>query len=138
MSQRNVETVRHIYERWGRGDFRAGTELYDANILLVLRLEFPEAGTYLGPEAIRRYMREDFLKDFEGASIAGEEFLEAGDTVVVRVTQSAIGPESRVPIEMSYYQLWTFRGESVVRIESIRTRSEALEAAGLRTGGSQD
>ena len=29
MSQRNVEIVRQIYERWGRGDFRAGTELYD-------------------------------------------------------------------------------------------------------------
>jgi ketosteroid isomerase-like protein len=131
MSQQHLETVRRIYDRWGRGDFRAGTELYDPEVLLVLRPEFPEAGTYHGPEEIRRYMREDFLADFENAAIAGEEFLDAGDTVVVRVTQRATGPESRVPIAMRYYQLWTFRGSSVVRIESIRERSDALETAGL-------
>jgi ketosteroid isomerase-like protein len=132
MSQKNVETVRGIYERWGRGDFRAGAELYDPYILLVLRPEFPEAGTYCGPEEIRRYMREDFLADFEAARIVGEEFLDAGDSVVVRVNQQATGPGSGAPVDMRYYQVWTFRGDSVVRIESIRTRADALAAAGLR------
>lgn len=132
MSQKNVETVRRIYERWARGDFRAGAELYDPYVLLVLRPEFPEAGTYCGPEEIGRYMREDFLADFEAARIAGEEFVEAGDSVVVRVNQQATGPESGAPVAMRYYQLWTFRGGSVVRIESIKTRTDALAAAGLR------
>jgi uncharacterized protein len=132
MSQQHEETVRRIYERWGRGDFRAGTELYDPEVLLVLRPEFPDAGTYRGPEEIRRYMRDDFLADFENAVIVGEEFLDAGDSVVVRVNQQATGPESGVPVAMRYYQVWTFRGTSVIRIESIRTRAEALEAAGLR------
>jgi ketosteroid isomerase-like protein len=132
MSQQHVETLRRIYDRWGRGDFRVGTELYDPEVLLVLRPEFPEAGTYRGPEQIRRYMREDFLADLEDAQIAGEEFLDAGDSVVVRVTQRATGPGSGVPVEMSYYQVWTFRGSSVVRIESIRERGDAFEAAGLR------
>jgi ketosteroid isomerase-like protein len=132
MSQKNVDTVRGIYGRWGRGDFRAGAELYDPYILLVLRPEFPEAGTYCGPEEIRGYMREDFLADFEAARIVGEEFLDAGDSVVVRVNQQATGPGSGAPVDMRYYQVWTFRGESVVRIESIRTRTDALAAAGLR------
>ena len=132
MSRENLETVRRIYDAWGRGDFRAGTELYDREILLVLRPEFPEAGAYHGPEEIRKYMREDFLRDLEDAAIVGEDFLDAGDSVVVRVTQRATGPGSGVPVEMSYYQVWTFRGRFVVRIESVRTRSEALEAAGLR------
>ena len=47
MSQENVENVRQIYERWGRGDFRAGQEIYDPYVLLVLRPEFPEPGAYL-------------------------------------------------------------------------------------------
>jgi hypothetical protein len=50
---------------------------------------------------------------------------------VVRVDQRAVGPESRAPVSMSYYQLWTFRGEAVVRIESVKTREDALAAAGL-------
>jgi ketosteroid isomerase-like protein len=132
MSQRNVEIVRQIYERWGRGDFRGGTELYDPYVLLVLRPEFPDARAYCGPDEIRRYMREDFLADLEGAVIAGEEFLDAGDSVVVRVNQQGTGVRSGAPVGMRYYQVWTFRGRSVIRIESIRGREEALEAAGLR------
>jgi ketosteroid isomerase-like protein len=132
MSQRNVEIVRGIYERWGRGDFRAGVELYDPFILFVLRPEFPEAGAYCGLDEIRRYMREDFLADFEGAAIIGEEFLDAADSVVVRVNQQATGPRSGAEVRMRYYQAWTFRGGFVIRIESIKTREEALEAVGLR------
>ena len=73
----------------------------------------------------------DFLADFADASIAGEEFLEAGDSVIVRVNQQATGPESGVPVGMRYYQVWTFRGRSVIRIESIRERADALQATGL-------
>ena len=133
MSRGNLEIVRRIYERWSLGDFRAGTELYDPHILLVLRPEFPEPGTYLGLEEIGRYMREDFLADFDGARIVGEEFVEAGDSVVVRVNQQATGPGSRAPVAMSYYQVWTFRGPSVIRIESIKTWAEVLEATGLES-----
>ena len=131
MSQENVEIVRQIYERWGRGDFRAGSELYDPYVLLVLRPEFAEAGAYCGPDEIRKYMQEDFLADFEGAAIAGEDFLEAGDSVVVRVNQQATGPASGAPVGMRYYQVWTFRRRSVIRIECIRERRDALEAVRL-------
>jgi ketosteroid isomerase-like protein len=126
-----VEIVRQIYERWGRGDFRAGVELFDPHVLLVLSLDFPDAGAYVGAEEIGRYMREDFLADLEGAVIAGEEFLDAGDSVVVRVSQQGTGKGSGVPVAIGYYQVWTFRGQSVIRIESIRGRAEALEAVGL-------
>jgi ketosteroid isomerase-like protein len=132
MSQKNVEIVRQIYEGWGRGDFRAGVELYDPYVLLVLRAEFPDARAYCGPEEIRKYMQNDFLADLEGAVIVGEEFLDAGDSVVVHVNQQATGAGSGAPVGMRYYQIWTFRGRSVIRIESIRERGEALEAAGLR------
>jgi ketosteroid isomerase-like protein len=132
MSRNNVEIVRQIYERWGRGDFRAGVELYDPYVLFVLRPEFPDPGAYCGPDEIRKYMREDFLADLVGAAIVGEEFLDAGDSVVVRVNQQATGAGSGAPVAMRYYQVWTFRGRSVIRLESIREREEALDAAGLR------
>jgi ketosteroid isomerase-like protein len=129
----HAELVRAIYADWARGNFAAGTEHYDPEVLLVLRPEFPDPGTYLGLDAIAGYMR-DFLTDFEGVTIAGEEFVAAGDSVIVRVHQRATGPESRVPVAMRYYQVWTFRGGSVVRIESIRERADALAACGLAGG----
>jgi ketosteroid isomerase-like protein len=131
MSHEKVEIVRGIYERWAEGDFRAGTELYDPHVLLVLRPEFPEAGTYQGRDEIARYMRDDFLVGFGALTISGDEFLDAGDSVLVRVNQQATGSESGAPVGMRYYQAWTFRGGTVIRIESIRERKDALEAVGL-------
>jgi ketosteroid isomerase-like protein len=132
MSEENVETVRRVYEQWGRGNFRAGTEVYDPNVLLVLRPEFGVAsGRYRGPEEVATYMRDEFLSEWQGAVIAGEEFLEAGDSVVVQVHQRATGRESGTPVEMRYFQVWSFRGRSVIRIESILKRADALEAVGL-------
>ena len=45
--------------------------------------------------------------------------------------EQAAGAGSGARVEMRYYQVWTFRGASVIRIESIRGREEALAAAGL-------
>ena len=102
MSEENVETVRGIYREWERGNFRAGTDLFDHDTVLVLRTPLPEAGTYRGPEEIRGYMLS-FLETWDDAAIEGESF-----------------------------QVWSFRGGRILRIESIRERDQALEAAGLR------
>jgi ketosteroid isomerase-like protein len=131
MSEGHVQFLRRVYERWERGDFDAGAERYDAEIELVLRPEFPDPGTYRGREGIGRYMRDLFLADLEEATISGEEFLDAGDSVLVRVRQRATGPASGAPVEMRYFQVWTFRGDRVIRIESVRERADALEVAGL-------
>jgi ketosteroid isomerase-like protein len=130
MSQENVEIVRRVYERWGRGDFRAGTELFDPWVVLVLRKEFPDTGAYLGPEGVNKYMRE-FLEGWDHAVIEGQEFIEAGDSVLVQVHQQAAGKQSGTPVDMSYFHVWTFRGGAVIRLESVRGREEALDAAGL-------
>jgi ketosteroid isomerase-like protein len=134
VSGKRAETVRTIYERWGRGDFAAGVELYDPNVLLVLNPEFPDPGTYLGLAEIGAYMRGQFLSDLHDVEISGEDFVEAGDSVVVLVSQIATGPESGVRVPIRYYQVWTFRGDSVIRIESIREREDALAAVGLDPG----
>lgn len=131
MSAAEVEALQRIYARWGQGDFRAGVELFDPHVVLVLRADFPEAGAHYGLDAIRDYMRNDFLRDFTDATISGEEFIDAGDSVVVRVLQSAHGPRSGAAVQMSYFQVWTFRGGAVVRIESIMERADALAAVGL-------
>jgi ketosteroid isomerase-like protein len=132
MSQENVEIVRRIYGEWGRGNLREGAELYDPHILLVVRPEFrPASGVYCGPDEIATYMR-DFLAEWEGFVIAGEEFVDGGDSVLVRVEQRATGRESGTPVHAGYFQVWTFRGGKVIRIESFGERAAALEAAGLR------
>lgn len=130
MSRENVEAVRRVYEGWGRGDLRVPAGLYDPHVLLVLRPEFPDAGAYCGPGEIREYTHQ-LLAAWENFAISGEDFLEAGDSVVVSVRQHGTGVGSGVPTDFRYFQVWTFRGASVIRIESIRDRDGALQAVGL-------
>ena len=59
-------------------------------------------------------------------------FKDVGDTVLVEVKQTGIGQDSQVPVDHNYFQLWTFRGGKVIRLETIMREAEALEAAGLR------
>lgn len=73
-----------------------------------------------------------FLGVWERVVIEGESLLAAGESVVVGVRQRATGKGSGVPVELRYFQVWTFDGDRVARFESIQERSDALEAAGLR------
>jgi ketosteroid isomerase-like protein len=131
MPEKNVEIVRRIYEQWAQGNFRAGVELYDPNILLIQGQGFPERGEYLGVDGVRDYMAM-FLEAWERVTIEARELLEAGDSVVANVIQRAIGRGSGIePTELDYFQVWTFRGGRVIRIEVIRDRDAALKAAGL-------
>ena len=85
---------------------------------------------YVGPDEIGAYMRE-LLADWTDAVVEAEDILDAGDTVVVAVHQQATGTRSGLLTDMRYWQAWTFRGNAVIRIESIKRQAEALKAAGL-------
>jgi hypothetical protein len=52
---------------------------------------------------------------------------------VACVVQHGKGKVSGIEGDDSYFMLFTFHGGKIVRIESVRTEGEALEAAGLST-----
>jgi uncharacterized protein len=131
MSGENAEVLRRVYDGWARGDFRPSVELFDPYVVLVLRPEFPDARAYLGPQEIARYMRH-LLDSWEDFTIEAEELIEAGDSVVVQVRQRGLGVTSGAVTELGYFQVWTFRGDRVIRLESVRERRGAFEAVGLR------
>ena len=35
MSEENVEVLRAVYERWGEGDFRSSTDVFDPLVVFV-------------------------------------------------------------------------------------------------------
>jgi ketosteroid isomerase-like protein len=131
MSEENVEAVQAVYEGWRNGNFRAGVDLYDPLALFVQGEGFPEPGSYLGLEGIAEYTRT-FLEAWEKVTIEAEDLVDAGNSVVAAVVQRGIGKRSgAVPAELRYFHVWTFRAGSVIRLDVIRDRTEALEAAGL-------
>ncbi len=130
MAADNTETIRAIYERWGQGDFSVGPEHFDPNLVFVMRPEFPDSGTYLGPEQVADYTRI-FLEPWERITIEATELIEAGDSVIAAVTQRGMGIASQAEVEFRYYNVWTFRGPMIIRFETFRERDQALTAVGL-------
>lgn len=126
-----LAAVREVYEEWGRGNYRAGLELYDPEMTLEVHNPIPDAGTYDGLEGLQNYMRR-FLDTWEDYRIEATEIEADQDHVVVEVHHG--GRASEAWVEMDYVTVWTFRAERVVRVDIAQDRDVALAAA--RSAGS--
>jgi SnoaL-like protein len=120
-AQANLEFVRRCYGSWTNRDFSAIPEV-----------AHPDLGVYRSLDGFRR-----FVEQLDGISerfqIEPEEFIEAGDNVVIAVRMSGKCRGDGVEPGMRLFSIWTLREGKVVRVTGgYRDRAEALEAAGLR------
>jgi hypothetical protein len=129
MSRENVEVVRAAWEAWERADMEALFEVYDPAIVWdqthygTVEL----GGVYHGHEGVRQFFRE-WLAPF---AMKAEDFLDAGETVVVRVRQEGRGIGSGAPSGGLFWFAFTLRGGRVTRFDMYATEAEALEAVGF-------
>jgi ketosteroid isomerase-like protein len=132
MSQANVEIVRGSWDAWGRGDMDAIFEFYDPAVDWDMTHSFvPDMGVFHGHEGVREFFRE-WRAFFAEYNAEPEEFIDADDSVLVRVRQEGRGRISSVAVEMpTYWQLYRLRDGRAVRVEIYRDVADAMAAAGL-------
>jgi ketosteroid isomerase-like protein len=136
MSREDVELVRRVIEAHDGGDFATVFAAYDPGIEWHLaRVMAPASDfepVYHGHEGVRAFWRQWFAA-WETASFEYEEFIDAGHSVVTILSQHLRGRRSGVELEWnSYGQVWTIQDGKIVRVEFFPTRSEAVQAVGLR------
>jgi ketosteroid isomerase-like protein len=127
MSQENVEIVRGFYEAFNRGDRDGWVRLLGSDVEL-----FPLtiSGNKQGVEGVVRVTNE-FTSHFASYEVSPEGFHDAGDQIVVVLRRSARSARSPALIEDRFGQLISLRNGRIIRFQSFREVSEALEAAGL-------
>ena len=132
MSQENVEIVRKAfaYEYYGRGD-QAEAEMYFTADFEMNPYEgaVGEERTF-GRDSIRRNL-ERWASAWESLEVSAEEFVDAGDRVLVTVHHRGRGHGSGVEIEGLYFDVYTLREGKVARVDEFLNRADALKAAGL-------
>jgi uncharacterized protein len=132
MSKENVEIVRRGYELFAAGDLEGVTALFSAEAELAdaggLGVAGTAVGTRRGPEGFLR-ATEEVLEAFEDYRVEAEDFIEAGEAVVVPVRISGRGRASGAEMETRVAHLWVLRDGKAIRGEVYRTTEEALEAA---------
>jgi ketosteroid isomerase-like protein len=131
VSRERVETVRRIYDHFAAtGELPAAPFAPDFVWDMSTFGGWLERPTYDGFEGAT-----EFLGDWVGAwddwEAELEEVHDADDRVVAVARQHGRAEETGVLLEMRFGQVWTFRGELLIRTETYADPAEALAAAGL-------
>ena len=132
MSEENVEIARRGYAAYNRDGPYAIIEYLDPEVEWGTPEQDPfMTGTYRGHKGVRRFL-DEFFELFEEARIEPEEFLDAGDRVVVPFLFTARTRETGIELTERWAHIWTIKNGKAVRLDQYTDPDKALEAAGLR------
>jgi ketosteroid isomerase-like protein len=127
MSRENVEVVRRLYEAFLRGDQSA--------IVAGLHPEIEwrsieDTETRHGHDGVATSVA-GWLETWEEHDLKPEEYLDAGDQVVVTTRLRGRGRQSGATVETRYFAVWQLRDGQAVAYREYPSKPVALEAAGL-------
>jgi ketosteroid isomerase-like protein len=130
MSPENVEVVRRLFEAWNSSGLAGALSAFDPKVEWSTPDDDPDAGTYRGLEAVAAFLQgwADSFEDFSGEA---QEFIEAGDRVVVPLIVSGRPRGSSHFVTVPDTQVLTVRDGNILEVREYRTKAEALEAVGL-------
>jgi ketosteroid isomerase-like protein len=129
MSQENVEIGRRAfaYEMQGVGDRAEAEAVFDPHVVI----NPTEEGPSFGLDAIRDNITH-WNEAWEKLDVTAEEFIDAGDRVLVTVHHRGRGRRSGIEIDTRLYLVYCLLNGKVPRQDEYADRAEALQAAGLQ------
>jgi ketosteroid isomerase-like protein len=132
MSQENVEIVRQVFESLERRDWDSMAHLFDPNV--------EQHGTVGGIEEghvargllqVRQVWEKEDDEIWDEHRLEPQEFIDAGDQVVVFQREYQRGKSSGVELVIDTASILDLRGGRIVRMQGYMDRAAALEAVGL-------
>src|SRR3954452_25347612 len=131
MSEENVEIVRRSLDAFLRGDFNGAMRVFHPEIAFDVTHTMPDGQVYMGHDGFRTGLRR-WLGAWDEYALEVDEYVDAGDSVVIFLRESGRGKGSGMSTEQSVAAVWTLHDSEVVRVTPFLDRSAALEAVGLQ------
>jgi ketosteroid isomerase-like protein len=128
MSQQNLELVQGAVESFAATDELPWAVLHDE--VEVHDHDIMDASDYRGHAGFGRWV-EDWEAAWSDSTLEPEEFLDAGDHVVVFILQKTTGQGRGVALERHDAMVFEVQGSQVVRVDYYNNRDEALEQVRL-------
>ena len=125
-----MELARRGIEALNRHDFEAIAKGMDPLIEWNDQRELPGATSHHGVEAVLRRLRA-VLDEWADFRVEAQQFVEAGEHVVITSRVSAKGQVSGAPVERVTFGVAEYRAGRLVRMSIYGTKAEALKAVGL-------
>jgi ketosteroid isomerase-like protein len=132
MSQQNVELMKSLYEAFGRGDVPTVLGAMDPAIVWNEAEGFPYAdkNPYVGPNAVLEGVFARLGGEWDGFSVAVEEVLDAGDTVVALGRYGGAYRKTGTRIHSQFAHVWRLRAGKVVKFQQYTDTLQAAKAVG--------
>jgi uncharacterized protein len=128
MSQDNVELVRDLLEPFlATGEIVLGATAED---VVVYDHDIMDGQEYRGHEGVRRWVA-DWSSAWSSFTMVPEEYIDAGDCVVVLVRMRATGARSGVELDRQDGIVYRLRDGQAVQLDYYNNRRDALASAGL-------
>ena len=135
MSAENVKLVREAWEAFQAGDAEATARLVHPQLEFLGTVGGIQEGEVAhGQDEIDEKFEAQDLEAWEERRLEAEDYLDAGDEVVVLMHEYRRGRGSGVELEAKTAIVVAVRDGQVVRMQGYLDRSAALEAAGLSDG----
>jgi ketosteroid isomerase-like protein len=130
MSQNNIDIIERAYADLNRRDVDAWLEAFHPHAEMYDLAGGPETLAREGHEALREWV-ETMDEIWEGGRHEPEEFVDAGDFVVVVLRVRARRRDIGVPFDMPLFHVFEMRDGKIQRGTAYLDKAEALEAVGL-------
>lgn len=121
--------VKRSYEAFARKDLTAVMGDMHPDIEWQQAQGLPHGGTYHGLEEVRRNIFEPLDAEWwDEFSAEPDEFLEAGDEVVVLGRYRGVAKETGKLLDVPFVHVWTLRDDQAVRFRQFLDTAGWIEA----------
>lgn len=132
MSTENVEIARGGYDAFNRGEIEAVLGIMDPDIeWQEPEVEgLPASGIHHGREAVAENVFGRVQEDWDEFQVLPEEFLDAGERVVVLGRFQGKGKASGGTLDAPFAHIWTLRDGKLVWFRNYMDTANFLQALG--------
>lgn len=131
----NVQTIRELYEAFGRGDIPTVLEAMDANI------EWREAegnpfeptgAPWIGPDAILNNLFVRLGSEYDGFTVHPKEFHDAGDTVIVEGRYTGTYKATGKSMDGQFCHIFRVKDGKLTAFQQYTDTAQLQDAMGAR------
>jgi ketosteroid isomerase-like protein len=124
--QDDVERLRRIYQAFNEGGVEAVLERLAPDFQVRDRETAPDRETRYGKEGIKQLF-DSYMEAFDALRLEPDEFIDAGDQIVVSLYQQVRGKESGVQVIGRIAHVWTLREGAALSLRIFADKERALE-----------
>jgi uncharacterized protein len=129
MSEQLVELVRRGYEAWNSGDRSWVLEHMSPEVEWITPPDDPDPATYRGLEGVEEYWAQ-WRAAVGQLNFKVEKMVDAGQHIAVTASRSGIGEHSGLQVSDRVVQVFTFEGDTCVRVTEFYDEAQALRSIG--------